>query len=543
MLYLEIMFHVNPKWESLCYNERNKPLTTKGVFPLNEEKYAIIDIGSNTIRLVIYLKEKSGRFQEIENVKAVARLKNYLEENHYLNQEGMGILANIVRSFKEVTDTYELNGIICVATATIRQAENKAEIIQKIAQESGYDTRILSEEEEAYYGYLAVVNSTTVSEGITIDIGGGSTELTYFKDRQLVYFKSMPFGALTLKQMFVEHDVPTEREMEQIKTYLQQQFTSIPWLYNKQVHLIGIGGSARNMIQIDQALKKYPLAGVHQYRIQENNMGYVKNHLRKFPFKELQKVEGLSKDRADIILPAIEVFHTLYEHTGATSFMLSRKGLRDGIFYEQIMHDFGITKFPNVREESFNELIVDFNINYKQVHQVITIATKIFDALRNSGLGYVGKIDYELLKRGAYVFNLGKYIDSESSSQHTFYLLANRTIDGLMHTERLKIALVASFKSKHKFKQYLKPFKEWFVKEEKKKLQTIGALLKLAYCFDSTKRNIVKDMDMLVDEEVITIHVYCDKDWMPEAYQVEKQKKHLEKALHRNINVCFCYQQ
>ncbi|KGP70959.1 exopolyphosphatase [Pontibacillus yanchengensis] len=506
---------------------------------MGKEYYAIIDIGSNTVRLVIYLREKSGRFQEIENVKAVARLRNYLEETNVLNQEGIEVLLKILKSFKEVTDTYDLNQIICVATATIRQAENQQEIISEVEQKIGYTIQTLSEQEEAYYGYLAVVNSTAIEEGITVDIGGGSTEITYFENREMKHSHSFPFGALTLKQMFVKNDVPTEKEMHKVRDYLREQFSSLPWLKSCNVPLIGIGGSARNMVQVDQALKSYPLAGLHQYRMYENDMAFIKNYLLTLSFKKLQKVEGLTKDRADIILPAIEVFHSLYEYVDSSSFILSRKGLRDGIFYEQLTHDFGISVFPNVIEESFNELAVDFDIDYKHVHKVTDIALQLFEEFRMQGIGHVTKADAGLLRRGAFVFNLGEYIDSESSSQHTFYLLANRTIDGLLHKERLKIALIASYKSKPIFKQYLSPYKHWFVKEEQKKLRTIGALIKLAFSFDSTRRSIVDDLHIDIHEEDINITAYCNQESMPEEYQVEKQKKHLEKALKKKINVVF----
>ncbi|MFC0523318.1 exopolyphosphatase [Pontibacillus salicampi] len=506
---------------------------------MGKEHYAIIDIGSNTVRLVIYVREKSGRFKEIENVKAVARLRYYLEEDNTLNTDGIDVLLKILKSFKEVTDTYDLHQIICVATATIRQAENQHAIIARVEEVSGFRMQVLSEEEEAYYGYLAVVNSTSVSDGITVDIGGGSTEITYFQDRNIMHSHSFPFGAITLKQMFVKRDVPTEKEMYKIKTFLHDQFETLTWLKGKNVPLVGIGGSARNMVQVDQALKNYPLAGVHQYRMYENDMAFIKNYLLTLSFKKLQKVEGLSKDRADIILPALEVFHSLYEHVESTSFILSRKGLRDGVFYEQLTQDFGISMFPNVIEESFTELAMDFDIDYKHVHQATNIALQLFEELRQHGVGHVMKSDMNLLKRGAYVFNLGEYIDSESSSQHTFYLLANRTIDGLVHLERLKVALIASYKSKQIFKQYLEPYKHWFVKEEKHKLKTLGSLLKLAYCFDSTRRSIVKDIQVELEEEDLYIDVYCDQEWMPEEYQVEKQKKHLEKALKKNISVQF----
>ncbi|MGI8317141.1 exopolyphosphatase [Halobacillus mangrovi] len=501
--------------------------------------YAIIDVGSNTMRLVVYLRDKGGRLREIENVKAVARLRNHLQDDGYLSDEGIRTLLTTLNSFKEVAGSYELEEMVCVATATIRQAVNQEDIIKKVSEHSGFDMRILSEHEEAYYGYLAVVNSTPVTEGVTVDIGGGSTEVTYFKDRKLVESHSFPFGALTLKQDFFKKDLPTEGEMSNLRHYLLSQFRTLPWLQEKKVPLIGIGGGARNLVQIDQNLKEYPLAGLHQYKMKDSDLSFIKNYLFTLPMKKLQKVEGLSKDRADIILPATEVFHSLYDAVQSSGFILSRKGLRDGVFYEQLTRDMGTSVFPNVLEESIQELVTDYDLSMKQIHHAQHLAHELFFQLHEKGVGALRKKDWKEVKRASYVFNLGDYIDSESSSQHTFYLLANRTIDGLMHMERLRLALLASFKNKTVFKQFLHPYKSWFLKEERKKLRLLGALLKFCYSLDSTRRQIVKDIHVATHDGDLHITLYCKDEWMPEEYQSEKQKKHLEKSLKRNIELSF----
>ncbi len=129
------------------------------------------------------------------------------------------------------------------------------------------------------------------------------------------------------------------------------------------------------------------------------------------------------------------------------------------------------------------------------------------------------------------MYDIGKYIDAESSSQHTFYVLANRTIDGISHRERLKLALVSSYKGKSSFRQYVAPFKKWLTKEEQKKVQLLGAVLKIADGLHATKRNVVQHIDMKSDENTVTIKLLCTKTFRPEQYQAEKQKKHLEKVV------------
>ncbi|WP_431800393.1 exopolyphosphatase [Halobacillus andaensis] len=504
-----------------------------------KEYYGIVDVGSNSVRLVIYLREKGGRLREVENVKAVARLSSYLTEDGTLSKDGIDKLLHTLSSFEEVLATYVLEQTVCVATAAIRQSVNQEEIAAQVSEKTCFDMRVLSEEEEAYYGYLAVVNSTSLTEGVTVDIGGGSTEITYFKNRKLVHSHSFPFGAVTLKQRFFKDDLPTEKELASLRQFLKENFRSLSWLNGRKVPLIGIGGGARNVVQVDQNLKEYPLAGLHQYKMFDSDLSFIKNYLFTLPIEKMQKVEGLSKDRADIILPAVEVFHTLYEEVQAEGFILSRKGLRDGVFFEQLTKGIGTSLFPSVLEESIQELINDFELDVRHIQHVQKLSKELFSEFHAKGIGSLTSEDWIELKRAGYVFNLGQYIDDEASAQHTFYLLANRTIDGLMHIDRLKLALIASFTNNTVFKQFIQPFKKWFLKEERKHIRLLGALLKFCYSLDSTRRGAVETLKVEAGQESMTITLQCNKDYMPEQYQGEKQKKHLEKALKRKINLVF----
>lgn len=506
---------------------------------MEQEKYAIIDIGSNTIRLVIYTRDKSGRFSESENVKATARLRNYLNEDNALAEEGIRVLIDTLTSFQEVTRHHRLEAIKCVATAAIRQATNQQAIIERVGAETDFTMRILSEYEEAHYGYLAVVNSMSYKSGITVDIGGGSTELTLFEDRELVHFHSFPFGALSLKKNFIQGDVPKPAELKELRQYLAAEFRTLDWLEGKRLPLIGIGGSARNLAQVHQEKIDYPLSGVHQYTMARNEVQETNEWLSAMPFDELQRTEGLSRDRADIIIPAMEVFSLLMELIGSDLFALSRKGLRDGVFYEEMTKDFEMPVFPNVLEESFYDLAIDYDINLTHAIHVTNSSLMIVRELKEKGLLQLEDKDFQWVRLGSSMYNLGSYIDSESSNQHTFYLLANRTIDGLLHKERIIVALLASYKNKNLFKRNAALYEEWFTEEELEKFNLIGAVIKFAYSLNATKRDIVEDIQLESLKEELVFSIQCREDWKPEQYQVEKQKKHLEKLLKKAIAVHF----
>ncbi|MBM7542122.1 Ppx/GppA family phosphatase [Amphibacillus cookii] len=504
----------------------------------NKRFNAIIDIGSNTMRLVIYLQEETGRFRKVENVKAVARLRNHLDTELNLTEQGTTILINTLKDFSEVLSIYPLEHFACVATATIRQANNKKALINQVKAELGWDMRILTDQEEAFYGFLAVVNSTSLKEGITVDMGGGSTEITYFNDRKLIHAHSFPFGTLTLRSLYND-DRTDEENAEIVKGFVKKQLSCLDWLADRHVPLIAIGGSARNIAQIDQNDKAYPMAGLHQYQMYGEDLDRIATHLKSLSLEQRQKVEGLSKDRADIIIPAIETFLLLYQIVQANGLILSQKGLREGINYQLLLADQKDYLFPNVLEDSIQELVIDYDLNMKQILHVQFLTRKLFNKLVEKHLNMLTKKDWLLLKHATYVFNLGEYIDAESNAQHTFYLIANRTIDGLMHKDKLKIALVASFKNKMVFKQFIKPFKTWLTKQEQKKLQLLGALLKFTYSLDATKRQVIKDFDLKIKRKQMKLTLYGKSNVSAEIYKSEKQKKHIEKVLGKDIVLNF----
>jgi len=145
-----------------------------------------------------------------------------------------------------------------------------------------------------------------------------------------------------------------------------------------------------------------------------------------------------------------------------------------------------------------------------------------------------------LVVRGAKLYYLGSYIDDDSSSQHTFYLLANQSINGLFHRDRVKLALIASFKSKTLLKQYLSSFGDWFSKEEIDTIRVVGAIAKIASALDNSKRGLIKNVLMeQTSKEQLHLSIYYKDNPFVEKYELEKHLRQLEKALRKSIEVEF----
>ncbi|MGG0511372.1 Ppx/GppA family phosphatase [Priestia megaterium] len=497
-----------------------------------EKKVGIIDIGSNTMRLVIYAQAQKGLpFKEIQNIKMGVRLRTYLTNEKIVSDEGISKLINTLHSFQLLLHHYNVKDVTCVATATIRQAKNREDILHIVQEKTGFTLTLLNEYEEAFYGYAAVIHSTDIKEGITVDMGGGSTEITYFHNQELVNYCSLPFGSLSLKLDFVEGSIPTKEEYEQIRQYVQAQLDDIPWISNKKVPIIGIGGSSRNFGQLHQHLIHYPLAGIHQYEMDVSTVQEVKDNLKKLTFSELQKLEGLSKERADTILPSLEAFGLLLNLSNSSKFIISKKGLREGILYTKVEEQHYAS--PKLVNMSIEEIMYDFRINIDNSRQIMKIAKSILKQVNKiKELNVlITDTDVELSEHAACIFHLGKYLNEESSSHHTFYLLSNRSILGLSHRKRVKLSLIASYKGKRTFRQYIEPFKDWYTPEEQKKMYLLGSILKVAQSLNITKRNVVDDIEFTFKNGDWIMNIQCHDDYKPEEYRMEKQKKHLEKAL------------
>lgn len=145
-----------------------------------KERIGLIDIGSNSIRLVVFQVEDNLAMREIQNIKIPARIFQYINDNHEMSQEGIDTLARIIGAFAKEAAILKADRILPKATAAIRQSKNKDDIINQVKKKTGVTIELVPEEMEAYHGFSAVVHSMSDSDGVSIDIGGGSTEITVF---------------------------------------------------------------------------------------------------------------------------------------------------------------------------------------------------------------------------------------------------------------------------------------------------------------------------------------------------------------------------
>ncbi|MFV0520312.1 MAG: hypothetical protein ACK5LY_08580 [Lachnospirales bacterium] len=181
--------------------------------------YGVIDIGSNTIRLVIY-KYECGTLRPMINKKFSVGLASYISDENILQEEGINKTILALKEFKEILYYISVKEVFPFATASIRNVKNSKEVIEQIKKYTDFDVRVLSGSEEATFDYYGAIESMDLEEGLLVDIGGGSTELVFFKNKEVFLTHSIPIGSLNLYKKFVTNLVPNKKELKKIKDYV-----------------------------------------------------------------------------------------------------------------------------------------------------------------------------------------------------------------------------------------------------------------------------------------------------------------------------------
>jgi exopolyphosphatase/guanosine-5'-triphosphate,3'-diphosphate pyrophosphatase len=491
---------------------------------------AVIDMGSNSVRLVIYYEAFEGTAYEVDNIKNTIRLSSFLNEQSEITEQGIQKILRVLSQYRQLCDARSVSSVIGVATASVRNARNREEVLKRIYAETGFVFRVLSGEEEAYYGYLAVANTMSVTEGFTIDIGGASSELVKMTKRTLVKSHSFSFGAVTLTRKFFRQATPTEEEITAAEKYLKEQFSVYPWIKEKKYPLIAMGGTARNLAKVHQKMIRYPFASLHHYQMKKYEVDTVFHYLKELSAAQMQEVEGLSKERADIIVAGILIIKVLLECSGSNRLIISNKGLRDGVHMESQLKTHNLMLVEDVVEEGVHALMVRYKVNPNHAKQVDRLCCAMFEQLAEERLHSYGKEEKRLLRIAARLHDIGRAIHSGESHRHTFYLMVHVLLPGLTHKQRLLAALLASYKSSKRMQQLVAPYESMVSEGDLQMVEQLGLLLLLARALDRTESGQVSEVQLVRQNESLLLRCCGQIDERSlEAQTLEEYRKKFKK--------------
>ena len=230
------------------------------------KRIAIIDVGSNSARLVIMEIHASNACNLVYNQKDPLRLALKTDKKGYLTEEAFAATTNCLKNFASMCRIFQADEIIAVATAAIRNAPNGAKLAKAASQASGINLEIISGKTEAYLSYLGVINTIDVKDAVIFDLGGASTEVILVKDRKLVDSVSLPIGCVNLTKNFKLNNAADPVALNKMRRAINDQMQKAPWIAGCGLSLVGVGGTARSIGKIEQKRTKYFTSKLHNYQ-------------------------------------------------------------------------------------------------------------------------------------------------------------------------------------------------------------------------------------------------------------------------------------
>lgn len=296
---------------------------------------AFLDLGTNTIILLIVEIHVDGSHVVLHDEMRVVRLGEGIHKNAFFLAEAMDRAYLILAEFKDKIGSFSCEKIIAVGTAGFRNATNAEDFIARVQKGLGLEIQIISGEKEADLIHLAVLADfcDLPLPRVVLDIGGGSTEFIIEEDDRPVRAMSLPFGSVKLTENFIATDPPIVEELTNLRAFLKSQLTTLS-LVEGEVTLIATAGTATTLAALAQNLKAYDADKVHGSILNVSRLYELSERLAKTPLAERQKWPCLEPRRADIIVAGTEILKAVAEYFRVSHIIVSDRGLRYGLLAE-----------------------------------------------------------------------------------------------------------------------------------------------------------------------------------------------------------------
>jgi len=455
---------------------------------------AVIDIGSNSARLVIYQESSKYGFHLICERKSKVRIgEGAYEENGYLQPVGIHRAYLALKEFITTTKHYPVSKILCVATSALRDAPNGSEFTAWIKKELDLDIEIIDGQKEALFGAIAAQNLLPIKDGITIDIGGGSSDLALLKDSKIISTYSLNIGTVRLKELFFDKDRP----LSEARSFIKEELNNLPKVFRSK-QAIGIGGTARTLTKGIMKAEAYPFNTIHAFSYKtDEQMEYFKNISEAKP--NLLKYLHIPKGRFDTIREGTLIWEEILTHIGAKKVITSGVGVREGVFLHHFLKNSNL-QFPKEINPSIQSILDRFEPHHVDIEKREKNTIKLFKLFIEEK-----KIKDKYLKELLYAIKLstiGYRFNIYQSFQHAFYVTMQEFNYGVTHKELVLTAMILRFGGNELYERHIyKKYQELLPKKETLKY------LSFIYTITSTlyEQTALKDFDFTFKNDKLTI--------------------------------------
>jgi exopolyphosphatase/guanosine-5'-triphosphate,3'-diphosphate pyrophosphatase len=433
---------------------------------------AVIDIGSNSMRMAVFQKTSRFAFHILHEVKSSVRIsENAYKNDGHLQEKAMERTAQAIGEFLSIAHSFGARKILCVATSALRDAPNASTFLSRIRAEHNLSIKIISGEKEAYFGGMACANLLpAMSTAITVDVGGGSSEFSVLKNGKIEQLFSLNIGTVRIKELFFDRD-----DTVGAIAYIDEILKQLPPF--DTTTLIGIGGTFRALARSLMRKEDYPLKKLHAFTTDETSFLRFTNQILNASSKKLRSL-FIKPDRFDTIKPGTLILERILKHTQTKTLICSGVGVREGVFLSDLLRNAG-DSFPANYNPSVRYLLDTYAIHSDHAQQCAHLSKQLFELLHTS-LEIDPKYKFELII-AAKLLSIGVGVRYYAHSRHSHYLAMSALDYALSHQQIALISHLLLFKKGNSSSDLIPKASYGSLLPDNSTLDSLSALLRLSH--------------------------------------------------------------
>jgi len=414
-------------------------------------RIAAIDIGTNSIHMIVVQVRPDLSFEVIDREKDMVRLGAGGLDGRSMTPTAMGAALQTMSKFRRIAESHKVDEIVACATSATREAENGGDFISEVDRQTGIRIKVISGTEEARLIHLAAGYGVDIggTTAVVVDIGGGSVEITLGTATHLTLGKSFKVGVIRLTERFVKSDPLSHGDERRLIKHLTREMGS----YLDQIagrgfdRVIGTSGTILSLGLMAASEGGHVPTDLRNRRVTAKSLHRLRKHLVESDLDERLATPGMDPRRADLSVAGSVLFDTIIRRLGASEFTLCDLALREGIVLDYIHRNSArirkVERYPDVRRRSIVELGERCGYWSEHAQQVARLALNIFDQTRS--VHGLGDREREWLEFGGLLHDVGVHISYERHHRHSYYLIKNGDLRGFDPQEIEVIALIARY--------------------------------------------------------------------------------------------------
>jgi len=506
--------------------------------PGEARRVAVVDLGSNSFRLVVFTWTDAW-WKRTDEIFETVRIGEGQEEGGPLQAAPMERALETLELFAHFCRATGIADVRPVATSAIREATNRQAFLERAKARTGLDVAVLSREQEARYGYLAAINSTTLRDGVALDLGGGSLQLVQVVDRAARAARSWRLGAVVTTERFLPERRAKPKQLRALRAHAREELGAAAWLAGAGAtpgrRLTGVGGSVRNLAAAAQLAAGLPSYGVQGFALTCPALDALVERLAELPAPDRGRVPGIKPERADLILAGAVVVQTVMEVGGFEALEATEAGLREGVFYETLLAGREPPLLPDVRAAAVRNLAAQYGAQGPHSDHVARLALEIWDALGEAGVHPARPDERDLLWAAALLHDIGTAVDYDDHHKHSRYLVLNARLPGYSPRETALIGQMARYHRKGvptlgEFAPLARPGDEAL-------LTRCAAALRVAEQLERSRDQAVRHARVQASDGRVELRLEAEEDVTIARWAAARQGELFQRAFGRELSV------